>query len=73
LSAALVLLRLPEVDLGNEPLTAFDAAIETLAFEHADLDLDRVEPAGVLGRIMELKPPGNAARFGRRRSVDMAS
>ena len=35
----MVSLRLPDVDLGDEPATAFDAAIETLAFEHADLDL----------------------------------
>src|SRR5208337_3956903 len=53
------------VDLGDEPVTAFDAAIETLAFEHADLDLNHVEPAGVLGRVVELKPPEHAARFGR--------
>jgi hypothetical protein len=34
-----------------EAVAAFDAAIETLAFEHADLDL---------------KPPEHAARLGRR-------
>ena len=55
-SAALVSLRLPDVDLGNEPVAAFDAAIETLAFEHADLDLNHVEPAGVLRRVVELEP-----------------
>ena len=38
-SAALVSLGLPCVDLGNEAVAAFDATIETLAFEHADLDL----------------------------------
>src|SRR5271157_1773487 len=64
-SAALVSLRLPDVDLGNEPVAAFDAAIETLAFEHADLDLNHVEPAGVLRCVVELKPPEHAARFGR--------
>jgi hypothetical protein len=31
-----------------------DAAVETLATQHADLDLDHVEPAGVLGRVVEL-------------------
>jgi hypothetical protein len=60
----LISLRLPDVDLGNEPVTAFDAAIETLAFEHADFDLNHVEPAGVLGRVVELKLPEHAARFG---------
>ncbi len=63
--AALVSPRLPDVDLGDEPVTAFDAAIETLAFEHADLDLNHVEPAGVLGRVVELKPPEHAAGLGR--------
>src|SRR5208337_2965614 len=52
-------------DLGNEAVAAFDAAIETLAFEHADLDLNHVEPAGVFGRVVELKPPEHAARLGR--------
>jgi hypothetical protein len=33
--------------------------------EHADLDLNHVEPAGVLGGVVELKPPEQAARFGR--------
>ena len=62
----MVSLRLPDVDLGNEAIAAFDAAIETLAFEHADLDLNHVEPAGVLGGVVELEPPEHAARFGRR-------
>jgi hypothetical protein len=31
-----------------------DAAVETLATQHADLDLDHVEPVGVLGRKVEL-------------------
>ena len=60
----MVSLRLPGVDLGDEPAAAFDAAIETLAFEHADLDLNHVEPAGVLGRIVELKSPEHTARIG---------
>src|SRR5271166_2125281 len=65
-SAALVSLRLPDVDLGNQPVGAFDSAIETLAFEHADLDLNHVEPAGMLGRVVEVEPPEHAARLGRR-------
>ena len=62
----MVSLGLPCVDLGNEAVAAFDATIETLAFEHADLDLNHVEPAGVFGRVVELKPPEHAARLGRR-------
>jgi hypothetical protein len=38
----LVSLNLPGVDLGNEAVVVFDAAIETLAFEHADLDFNHV-------------------------------
>src|SRR5271166_5794036 len=63
--AASVSLGLPDVDLGNEPVAALDAAIETLSFEHADLDLNHVEPAGVLRCVVELKPPEHAARYGR--------
>ena len=68
-SAALISLTLPDVDLGNEPVIAFDAAIETLAFEHADLDLNHVEPAGVLGGVVEVEPPEHAARLGRRKAA----
>ena len=42
---------------------AFYARCETLAFGDADLDLNHVEPAGVLGRVVELDPPEHAARF----------
>ena len=61
----MVSLDLPGVDFGNEAIAAFDAAIEALAFEHADLDLNHVEPAGVLGRVVELEPPEHAAGLGR--------
>ena len=33
-----------------------DSTVKALPAEHADLDLDHVEPAGVLGREVELKP-----------------
>ena len=56
---------LPDDDLGNEPVAALDAAIETLSFEHADLDLNHVERAGVFRCVVELKPPEHAARLGR--------
>ena len=58
----MVSLGLPCVDLGNEAVAAFDATIETLAFEHADLDLNHVEPAGVFGRVVEVEPPELAPR-----------
>ena len=43
-----------------------DAAVEALLLEDADLDLDHVEPAGVLWRVVELDAPDQAARLGRR-------
>ena len=39
------------------------AVVPVTAFEHPDLDLNHVEPAGVLGRVVELKPPKHAARL----------
>ena len=43
---------------------ALDASVKTLATQHPDFDLDHVEPAGMLGRVVELKAPDHAARFG---------
>jgi hypothetical protein len=34
-----------------------------LAMQHPNLDLDHVEPAGVLGDIVELQPAQHAVRF----------
>src|SRR5258707_13407716 len=61
-SACGVSLSFPGVDFAAEPVWVVDPAVEALAAEHADLDLDHVEPTGVLGRVMELEaaqnPPG---------------
>ena len=65
----MVSLRLPDVDLDNEPVAAFDAAIETLAFEHADLDLNHVEPACVFWGVVELDPPQDPSGFGGREGL----
>src|SRR4249919_1392242 len=54
---------LPGGGLGDEPGVAVDASIETLAGQDADLDLDHVEPACVLGDVMELQAAQNASRF----------
>lgn len=43
-------------DLGDHARIAFDAPVEALAGEHADLDLDRVEPAGLFEDEVELDP-----------------
>jgi hypothetical protein len=42
-------LTLPSGDFTAEPFCVVDSAIEALAAQHADLDLDHIEPAGVLG------------------------
>ena len=40
---------------------ALDPPIQALASEHADLDLDHVEPAGMLGDEVELEPAQDAS------------
>lgn len=42
-----------------------DAPVEALAAQHAQLDLDQVEPACVLGRVVKFQALQKAARFGR--------
>ena len=46
-----------------------DALIKTLAPYDADLELDHVEPAGVLGRVVELQTPQDPTRLGRRKGL----
>ena len=53
--AALVSLLLPGGDLAFELFPAFDPPVQTLAAEHADLDLHHVQPAGVLGGVVEFQ------------------
>jgi hypothetical protein len=40
-----------------------DASVEALAAQHADLDLDHVEPAGVFGGVVELQPAQQPSGF----------
>src|SRR5678815_2059002 len=54
---------LPCCDLGDEGCLVGDPAIEALLDHHADLDLDHVEPACVLGREVKLQPAENSTRF----------
>ena len=46
--------------LGSERRLRRDAAVEALLDHHADLDLDHVEPAGVLRRVVKLEPAEDA-------------
>ena len=55
---------LPGVDLVLQRPRIGDAAIQALAREDADLDFGHVQPAGVLGGVVELDPaqqPGSGA------------
>src|SRR3954447_24160642 len=64
---------LPGGDLALELGAVVDAPIQALSLEHADLDLDHVEPARVLGRVMELQPPQDAVCLrGRKGLVERA-
>ena len=47
-----VALLLPSGDFGGEARIAFDATVQALAGEDADLDLDHVEPVGVLRNVV---------------------
>ena len=55
---------LPFGEFGDEALMIVDSAVEALPFEDADFDLDHVEPAGVLRRVVELDAAEQASRLG---------
>src|SRR5258708_11877092 len=61
----------PRVALGGEGSEIGDAPVETLVDEYADLYLDHVEPAGVLGRVVEFQAAQDpSCLFGWKRFVD---
>ncbi len=47
---------LPFGDLRDQEGFVLDPAVQALAAEHAYLDLDLVQPAGVARRLVELEP-----------------
>ena len=55
---------LPRGDFGHKLFRGCDTPVQALAAQHANLDLDYVQPAGVLGDIVEL--PDTRASFRRR-------
>src|SRR5258707_3953792 len=59
-----VSLSFPGVDFAAEPVWVVDSAVQALAAEYADLDLDHVEPTGVLGGVVELQAAPNSPGFG---------
>ena len=52
-----VALALPGCDFGDEAFAAVDSPVEALAAQDSNLDFDHVEPACMLGRVMELETP----------------
>ena len=64
-----VALSFPGGDFGDEALGVVDPAVQALAAQHADLDFDHVEPAGVLGGVVELEAAQDAASFGGREGL----
>src|ERR1700758_23804 len=64
-SAASISLSFPLGDFGFEDFAVVDASVEALGAQDADLDLDHVEPRGMLGRVMELQAAQDAMRLGR--------
>jgi hypothetical protein len=51
---------LPCGDFVDETLWIVDSTVQALCAEHADLDLDRVEPTGMLGGVVELEAAQNS-------------
>jgi len=49
-----------------ELLQGRDAPIQGLATQHTDLDLDHIQPAGVLRDVVELQPAQDPSGFARR-------
>ena len=60
---------LPCGNFADEALGVVDSAIQALAGEHADLDLDHVEPTGMLGGVVELQSAQNSPGFGGREGL----
>jgi hypothetical protein len=67
-----VALQFPGSDLGLESFAIANAAVEALAAQHADLDLDHVEPGGVFWSVAKLQTPQDAVRLGCREGLERA-
>ena len=58
------MLRVPGSEDFTQSTDRFDTLVESLASENGELDFGDVEPASVLGRVMDLEALGEQARFG---------
>lgn len=69
LRAIAIALLLPGGNFTVQGVTIGDAAVDALGAQDTDLDLDHVEPARVLGRVVEFKTPQDAVGLRRREGV----
>jgi len=53
----------------SKVMAVFDAAIEALAAQNADLDFDHVEPGSVFWGVVEFQTSQDAVGLGRRESL----
>lgn len=60
-SAQLVSSGLPGVDFALQELRSWEATIQSLAAEYADLDLCHVESARMFGRVVKVHPAQQCA------------
>src|SRR6478752_10368210 len=66
-SSGFVALFLPSGNLRDQLLALADPPVETLPTQDADLNLDHIEPARVLGRVMEFQATKDTMGFWRRK------
>src|SRR5436190_1432 len=59
----------PSSDFTDKAVRAVDPAVQALAAQDTDLDLDHVEPAGVLRGVVELQTARDAACFSWRKGL----
>src|SRR5229473_4030928 len=64
-----VSLSLPCGNFADETLGVVYSTVQALAAEHADLDLDYVEPTGMLGGVVELQAAQNSPGFSGREGL----
>ena len=60
---------LPRGDLAAQGVEVGDATVEALAVERAQLDLGDVQPASVLGSVVDFEALGQALGFSRRKGL----
>jgi hypothetical protein len=64
-----VALPFPSGDFADEPVWVVNAAVQARTAQDADLDLDHVEPAAVLGGVVGLQAAQDAPGFGGREGL----